>query len=260
MGPQGGRWEVGSSGGRPSVPPPRASWCAPLPLGSLPAPPGCPAPRADCPRPVPAPLTLDPHPVPPRPPRPRAGPLEDGERARLWAELVRTASADLGVDGELPPLPAFPAEVRAGALGDGGGGGPPGGSPLSTPFRRSPGRTPSAPRPPRPSPWDPRPSPGRPSPPPRGEEGAPAAPTGCSAGPAGAWGPPPRRCRDAPRQSPARCPRSRGGRRGTGRRRCRAAPCARSTSHPGECPALGVPLRCHLGPAVFRQRGARAGL
>ncbi|XP_036163489.1 Fanconi anemia core complex-associated protein 20 [Myotis myotis] len=44
------------------------------------------------------------------PPRPRAGPLEDGERARLWAELVRTASADLGVDGELPPLPAFPAE------------------------------------------------------------------------------------------------------------------------------------------------------
>ncbi|DAA21087.1 Fanconi anemia core complex-associated protein 20 [Bos taurus] len=50
-----------------------------------------------------------------RPPlgvRPRsntAGSLPDGgECAKLWTELLRTASADLNVDGELPPLPAFP--------------------------------------------------------------------------------------------------------------------------------------------------------
>ncbi|KAK1340586.1 hypothetical protein QTO34_019157 [Cnephaeus nilssonii] len=63
-----------------------------------------------------------------RPPRPRPRSPQDndgaGERARLWAELLRTVSADRGVDGELPPLPAFPAEVRApDRRGDGGGGG-----------------------------------------------------------------------------------------------------------------------------------------
>lgn len=97
---------------------------------------------------MPAPLTLDPHPVPPRPPRPRAGPLEDGERARLWAELVRTASADLGVDGELPPLPAFPAEVRAGALGDGGGGGASGRIAAEHPVSQEPRQDPERAAPP----------------------------------------------------------------------------------------------------------------
>lgn len=52
--------------------------------------------------------------MPPRPPRPRSRSPQDsdgaGERARLWAELLRTVSTDRGVDGELPPLPAFPAE------------------------------------------------------------------------------------------------------------------------------------------------------
>ncbi|CAK6440512.1 unnamed protein product [Pipistrellus nathusii] len=43
------------------------------------------------------------------PPRPRARPPPDGERARLWAELLRAVSAD-GAAEELPPLPAFPAE------------------------------------------------------------------------------------------------------------------------------------------------------
>ncbi|XP_055438464.1 Fanconi anemia core complex-associated protein 20 isoform X1 [Bubalus kerabau] len=52
-----------------------------------------------------------------RPPsgvRPRSntpGSLPDGgECAKLWTELLRTASADLNVDGELPPLPAFPGQ------------------------------------------------------------------------------------------------------------------------------------------------------
>ncbi|XP_066230922.1 Fanconi anemia core complex-associated protein 20 [Saccopteryx leptura] len=46
------------------------------------------------------------------PPSPRPVPLRDGdgESARLWSELLRTASADLSVDGELPPLPAFPGQ------------------------------------------------------------------------------------------------------------------------------------------------------
>uniref|UniRef100_A0A8D0P173 UBZ2-type domain-containing protein n=1 Tax=Sus scrofa TaxID=9823 RepID=A0A8D0P173_PIG len=49
-----------------------------------------------------------------RRPRPRSdppgSPPDGGECARLWAELLRVASADLSVDGELPPLPAFPGQ------------------------------------------------------------------------------------------------------------------------------------------------------
>ncbi|KAM5266947.1 Fanconi anemia core complex-associated protein 20 isoform 1-T1 [Hipposideros larvatus] len=45
------------------------------------------------------------------PPSARPGSLPDGdgdgECERLWAELLRTVSADLNLDGELPPLPAF---------------------------------------------------------------------------------------------------------------------------------------------------------
>ncbi|KAF6344506.1 FA core complex associated protein 20 [Rhinolophus ferrumequinum] len=45
-------------------------------------------------------------------PSPRLGSLRDGdvECARLWAELLRTVSADLNLDGKLPPLPAFPGQ------------------------------------------------------------------------------------------------------------------------------------------------------
>ncbi|XP_057606192.1 Fanconi anemia core complex-associated protein 20 [Hippopotamus amphibius kiboko] len=44
-----------------------------------------------------------------RPPSTARGPPPDGgERAQLWAELLRLASADLNVAGEPPPLPAFP--------------------------------------------------------------------------------------------------------------------------------------------------------
>ncbi|XP_039732831.1 Fanconi anemia core complex-associated protein 20 [Pteropus medius] len=46
------------------------------------------------------------------PPSSRPGSLQagDGESAQLWAELQRTVSADWSLDGELPPLPAFPGQ------------------------------------------------------------------------------------------------------------------------------------------------------
>ncbi|XP_058408668.1 LOW QUALITY PROTEIN: Fanconi anemia core complex-associated protein 20 [Diceros bicornis minor] len=46
------------------------------------------------------------------PPIARPGSLEGGggECARLWAELLRAASEDLDMDGEPPPLPAFPGQ------------------------------------------------------------------------------------------------------------------------------------------------------
>ncbi|KAF6108665.1 FA core complex associated protein 20 [Phyllostomus discolor] len=46
------------------------------------------------------------------PPSPRPGSLQDGdgERARLWAGLLRAVSADLDEDGVPPPLPAFPGQ------------------------------------------------------------------------------------------------------------------------------------------------------
>ncbi|XP_054439417.1 Fanconi anemia core complex-associated protein 20 [Pteronotus mesoamericanus] len=48
------------------------------------------------------------------PPSPRPGSLQDGdgdgERARLWAELLRAVRADLDEDGASPPLPAFPGQ------------------------------------------------------------------------------------------------------------------------------------------------------
>ncbi|XP_069400204.1 Fanconi anemia core complex-associated protein 20 [Ovis canadensis] len=45
------------------------------------------------------------------PPSNTSGSLPDGgECAKLWTELLRTASADLNEDGELPPLPAFPGQ------------------------------------------------------------------------------------------------------------------------------------------------------
>ncbi|XP_043779521.1 Fanconi anemia core complex-associated protein 20 isoform X3 [Cervus elaphus] len=46
-----------------------------------------------------------------RPPSNPPGSLPDGgECAKLWTQLLRIASADLNVDGELPPLPAFPGQ------------------------------------------------------------------------------------------------------------------------------------------------------
>ncbi|XP_043341332.1 Fanconi anemia core complex-associated protein 20 isoform X1 [Cervus canadensis] len=51
------------------------------------------------------------HPRRPRPPSNPPGSLPDGgECAKLWTQLLRIASADLNVDGELPPLPAFPGQ------------------------------------------------------------------------------------------------------------------------------------------------------
>ncbi|XP_036083622.1 Fanconi anemia core complex-associated protein 20 [Rousettus aegyptiacus] len=46
------------------------------------------------------------------PPSSRPGSLQagDGESAQLWAELQRVVSADGNLDGELPPLPAFPGQ------------------------------------------------------------------------------------------------------------------------------------------------------
>uniref|UniRef100_A0AC11ENN2 Uncharacterized protein n=1 Tax=Ovis aries TaxID=9940 RepID=A0AC11ENN2_SHEEP len=60
----------------------------------------------------PLPLCCDyAHPRRPRPPSNTSGSLPDGgECAKLWTELLRTASADLNEDGELPPLPAFPGQ------------------------------------------------------------------------------------------------------------------------------------------------------
>ncbi|XP_036137366.1 Fanconi anemia core complex-associated protein 20 [Molossus molossus] len=51
-----------------------------------------------------------------RPPSPGRGSSRDGdgECARLWAELLRAASADLSADGEPPPLPAAGQEPRHG--------------------------------------------------------------------------------------------------------------------------------------------------
>lgn len=51
----------------------------------------------------------------PRPPSARPESLQGAgdECARLWAELLRAAREDLNLDGEPPPLPAFPGQVRA---------------------------------------------------------------------------------------------------------------------------------------------------
>ncbi|XP_026966263.1 Fanconi anemia core complex-associated protein 20 isoform X2 [Sagmatias obliquidens] len=44
------------------------------------------------------------------PSNPPGSPPDGGECARPWAELLRAAYAELNVDGEPPPLPAFPGQ------------------------------------------------------------------------------------------------------------------------------------------------------
>ncbi|TKC42928.1 Fanconi anemia core complex-associated protein 20 [Monodon monoceros] len=44
------------------------------------------------------------------PSNPPGSPPDGGECARPWAELLRAACAELNVDGEPPPLPAFPGQ------------------------------------------------------------------------------------------------------------------------------------------------------
>ncbi|XP_059869124.1 Fanconi anemia core complex-associated protein 20 isoform X1 [Delphinus delphis] len=44
------------------------------------------------------------------PSKPPGSPPDGGECARPWAELLRAACAELNVDGEPPPLPAFPGQ------------------------------------------------------------------------------------------------------------------------------------------------------
>ena len=187
------------------------------------------------------------HPRRPRPQNNPPGSLPDGgECAKLWTQLLRIASADLNVDGELPPLPAFPGQVRMqwpprsprspAEPGRAGGRGP------TTSSCRSPVAALSA-RPRKDSPWEPRPSSGRLSRRPRrGEEGTRAAPTLCSARSRGPRGPPKNTQRPSSAEPPAlRSTRRRSSppsdsRPWTRRQSCRAVPCAKSTSPPGERP------------------------
>lgn len=208
------------------------------------SPPFC-SPRA--PLPASPALSYYAHPRRPRPPSNPPGSLPDGsECAKLWTQLLRTAGADLNVNGELPPLPAFPGQVRVQwpprGPGSPAGPGREGGRGPTTSSCRSPAAALSARRR-KDSPWEPRPSSGRLSRRPRrGEAGTRAAPTLCSARSGGARGPPQNTQRPSSAEPPAlRSSRRRSSppsdsRPWTRRQPCRAVPCAKSTSPPGEWP------------------------
>lgn len=225
----------------------------------------------------PAPLSAHLPPVPPQ--APELSPwVPPGRRRRKCAAVGRAAARS--ERGREPgrraaaaarfPGPGACAGTDRVAWGISGPSAAPFCGHLTTLFCRSPGTAPSAPRPPRSSPWDRRPSTGHLSRRHRGEAGTQAAHIRCTTGLVSTQGPVPVLCREPARRIPmgSPAPRSirphliptgspppRSSRRRKGHRVYGAAPCVRPTLPQGECSSPASSLLCCLGasPAAVRR-------